>query len=227
MPVESKRRAYGLTLVVVIVFFVLAVALYWPVWSSHPASRTPLGADQWLSTWFLAWVPKAISSGHNPLASNYANYPGGVNLLTNTGLALLGLVGSPITWLFGPVATTNVMLTAGPRCRQPRPTRPRRFTQWRPAAFVAGLLYGFGPFVALHAYIHINFTFNAVPTADPARAARDRRGQAGPGRPLRWGLLLGGLLAIQFFISSEVMATTVVVGACAVAVAAVVGRQAV
>ena len=215
-----------MTVAVVLVYLALAVLLYWPVWSNHPASRTPLGGDQWLSTWFLAWVPKAIGNGHNPLFSNYANYPGGVNLLSNTGLTFLGILGSPITVLFGPVATTNVLLTAGPALSATSAyALIRRFTMWRPSAFVGGLLYGFGPFVILHAYIHINFTFNCLPPLIFLVLYELVARQPSTVPPMRWGLLLGALLVVQFFISSEVMATTIVVGAFAVAVAAVVGRR--
>ena len=40
--------------------------------------------------------------------------PYGANLLSNTSGTLVGVVLGPVTWLWGPVAATNVALTLAP-----------------------------------------------------------------------------------------------------------------
>jgi hypothetical protein len=209
------------------VYLALGVALYWPIWRSHPASRTPLGADQTLSTWFLAWTAHALVHGMNPFVSNFGNVPGGVNVLNNTGMTLLGVIGTPITLAFGPIATANVMYTVGPAVSALAAyVLVCRFVDWRPAAFIGGLVYGFSPFVVLHAYIHICFTFNAIPPLMFLALYELTVRQRGSLRQAqRWGLLLGLLATAQFFVESEVVATSAIVGAGAVAVAAIVGRR--
>ena len=52
--------------------------------------------------WFLAQTPWVLLHGHNPLANDWLNAPVGVNLMDNTTMPLLGIVGFPITVLFGP-----------------------------------------------------------------------------------------------------------------------------
>ncbi len=80
---ERRGASWLKTALVAVAFFALGVALYWPVWRRHPTSTTPLGGDQWLSTWALTWAYKAVTSFHNPFFTDYANYPTGVNLLNN------------------------------------------------------------------------------------------------------------------------------------------------
>jgi len=53
--------------------------------------------------WFLGWQPFAIIHGHNPIFTNYIDYPGGVNLMWNTSALLPAVVLGPITQLAGSV----------------------------------------------------------------------------------------------------------------------------
>jgi len=212
------------TALVALAYFALGVALYWPVWRRHPTSTTPLGGDQWLSTWALTWAYKAVTSFHNPFFTDYTNYPTGVNFFNNTNLTLIGVVGSPITWLFGPIATTNVALTAGPPLSAlAEYALVRRFTSWRPAAFFGGLLYGFSPFVILHSYIHINFTFLVFPPlillALHELVVRQQRSA------VLWGIILGALLVAQALVFTEILATVTFVAGGALIATLIVGRR--
>ena len=76
-------------------------------------------------------------------------YPHGVNLLANTSSVAIGVALAPITWIFGPIATFNVALFLSPVLSALAMfILVRRWVTWMPAAFVAGLLYGFSPFVS-------------------------------------------------------------------------------
>ena len=86
-------------------YWILAVVVFWVIWSTDPRSVTQLGGDQFGTVWFLRWVPFAVTHGDNPLVTDFANYPHGVNLLDNTSVPLLGLFGAPITWAWGAIAT--------------------------------------------------------------------------------------------------------------------------
>jgi len=211
----------------VAVYLALAVGLNWHVWSASPTSQTQVGGDQFGTIWFLRWVPFALSHGHNPFFSDWVNYPFGVNLLTNTSVPLLGLVGAPITWAWGAIATYNVWSTlALVASATTGYLLAHRLVAWRPAAFASGLLYGFSPYMIGQSG-HLNLVFVALPPLIYLCGYELICGRRDGARrdPRRWGVLLGVLIVAQFFMSSEVLVSTLVIGFVAVATAALAGHR--
>ena len=193
------------------VYLVLAVAIWWNVWSAHPTSTaTSLSGDGPLFTWFLEWPAYALAHGLDPLYSTALFHPGGVNLLANTGVVGIGVVLAPVTWAFGPVATLNLALTLSPVLSALAMfALLRRWVTWAPAAFVGGLCYGFSPFVlAALADDHLMFGFAALPPLIVAcldeLLVRRRR------RPGPTGVVLGLLVTAQFFVGTEALVMTAV-----------------
>ena len=207
-------------------YLVLAVVAYWPAWSTGVTTHLQLGGDQFASVWFLRWTPFALLHAHNPLCTTYINYPFGVNLVTNTSAPFLGVLGMPVTLLFGSIATFNMLSTlALAGSATAGYAFARRWTTWRPAAWVAGLLYGFSPYVMGHAAGHLNLTFVVVPPlillGVHEVVVRQQWG------PRRAGVVLALLATAQFFVSSEILASTVVIGTVGVVATAIVGRRSV
>jgi hypothetical protein len=210
---------------VVVLYGALALLFFWNDWSGGPGHVIAGGNDVVQMTWFFNWVPYALGHGLNPFHSSLASFPEGVNLLNNTSAEFLGLIMAPVTLLFGPVASLTVVDTlalAGSAISMYFVVR--RFTHWRPAAFVAGLIVGFGPCVIGQATNHPFLTCYALPPiilllVHDCAVRRD-------GKQRRRGIVLGLLLAAQFFISSEVLAMTVVMAAVLIVVMAVRGRHA-
>lgn len=223
----SVRAGLAPTTVVFALYLLAAVALNWDAWSEGAASHMQAGGDQFTTAWFLRWLPFAVLHGHNPLYTDFGNYPFGVNLLNNTSVPLLGLVGAPVTLLFGPIATSNTLATlalagsaAAGYCFA------RRWTAWRPAAFAAGLLYGFSPYeIAESNGGHLNLTFVVLPPLILLAVHQVVTGRESAART--WGIALGLLMTAQFFISSEILVSTVVVGACCLVAAAAIGHRSV
>lgn len=224
-PATSGRWA-GLpsAVIAVALYLVLAVVLFWGIWSHDPASVSQPGGDQFAFMWLLQWTWFALTHGHSLFYSNYANYPPGVNLLTNTGIQFLGIVGSPVTWLWGSVASFNFLMTlAMPASATGGYFLARRWVSWRPAAFVAGLLYGFSPYEIGQSAGHLDLTFVVFPPLVVLMVdelcVRQRWSP-------RWaGIVLGLFVTAQFFISSEVMVSTLVITAIFVLATAVVERR--
>ncbi len=70
--------------------------------------------------------------------------PNGANLLSNTSGTLVGMVLAPVTWLVGPVFSTNVALTLAPALSAwGRRVAARRLVTVKVAAIPAGLLDGY------------------------------------------------------------------------------------
>ena len=204
----SLFRRLPAWVLVAIIYLALAVVMWWHVWAGgHPASTMTCDCGDPASfVWFLEWPAYAISHGHNLFLAARDQVPAGMNMLDNTSVLALGVVLAPITWLFGPVATLNVALTAAPALSaiSAYGCLRRGLGLWRPAAFLAGLLFGFSPFVQRNeTYGHLQVTFLAlVPLMFLCvyELIVTQRGKW-----WRWGLLLGLLVVVQFFIGSEIL----------------------
>ena len=209
----SRRRAkLWPTLVVVAVYLAGAVIGYSHAWS-HPTSQlVGLGAsDPARMIWFLAWFPFAIGHLQDPFLTTWANAPYGVNVLSDTSQPLLGVVAAPVTVLFGPLASFNLLMTlAFATSATAGYALARRFTTWRPAAFACGLLYGFSPYMVAQGSVgHLNLVF--IPLPPLIFLVLDDLLVRQSGRPVRLGCWLGLLVIAQYFISSEILASTAVV----------------
>ncbi len=220
----SDRSRPWATVLVVATYVVLAVVVYWNVWSSGVGSHLQLGGDQFANVWFLRWTPFALLHGHNPLLSDYANYPFGVNMVTNTSAPFLGVLGMPVTLLAGSIATFNVLSTVAlAGSATAGYVLARRFTAWKPAAWVAGLVYGFSPYEIGQAVGHLNLIFVVFPPLILLCVHEVTVRQQWSSR--RTGVVLGLLVTAQFFVSSEILASTVVLTSVCVITAAVIGHR--
>ena len=117
----------------------------------------------------------------------------------------LGIVAAPVTWLFGPVASLNLIdLLSPPLSALAMFWLLRRWVSWAPAAFVGGLFFGFSPFVLVSlALAHPNFGMLApVPLIVGCIDDLFVRHRY---RPLRVGVAIGLLLTVEFFVSVEVL----------------------
>ncbi len=218
-PASHRGRAL---LLAAMAYLLLAVVLWWHVWTNHPTATTTCGCgDSSLFAWFIEWPSYALAHGLNPFASHAAGYPGGVNLLANTGVVAIGIVLAPISWLFGPIASMNVALTLAPALSALAMfVLVRRWVSWAPAAFFAGLLYGFSPFVLVslddaHLMLGMAFVPPLVVACLDELFFRSRRSAVGT------GILLGLLVTLQFFIGTEVLVIMVISLAIGVAMVAV------
>ncbi|HUA95422.1 MAG TPA: hypothetical protein VMB82_07815 [Acidimicrobiales bacterium] len=203
------------------IYAALGLIAYWPAWPGDPARVVgcPCG-DASESAWFLAWTPHAVVHGFNPFFTTAINHPVGINLAANATMPLLGLLALPVTLTAGPVASLNLLLWAAfPLSAGAMYFVLRRWTEWAPAAFVGGLLYGFSPYMVGQGRLHLNLVF--VPLPPLIFLAVYELFVRREASPLRWGAALGGLVIAQYFISTEVLATTVVVGVVGLALLAV------
>jgi hypothetical protein len=214
------RRLPGVNLVVFGIYSVISLIADFPIWPGDP-SRVPTmrGEDIYQTAWFLEWTPYALLHGKNLFETNALNAPFGVDLAQNTGMPLLGLVTAPLTWLVSPIASENLLrFFAFSLSAYAAYWVLRKFVQWTPAAFVGGLFYGFSPYMLTQGSIHLNLMF--VPLPPLLLYALFELVVLQRTRPVRRGLVIGVLAVAQFFISSEVLATTALVAAFGLAVLA-------
>ena len=188
-------------------YLLLSVFMWIHVWTGHPSSVTTCGCGDTSPTiWYMAWPAYAMIHGQNPLYSTAIGYPNGVNLV----FAAYGIVMAPVTWLFGPVSAVNVILTASPVLSALAMfALVRRWVSWMPAAFLAGLFYGFSPFVVSNLGVaHVDFIMIAIPPLvvlclDELLIRQQRR-------PAVVGIVMGLLLSAQFFVGVEILTLMIV-----------------
>ena len=197
-------------------YLILAIGVFGPSTSlgagrmAGPLTTLP---DQVQQVWFLKWAEYALAHGHNPFFTQWQGYPTGLNTEVTTSMLAIGTVFSPITALFGPVVTWNVVvrlalvLSALSMCLV-----LRRWVTWWPAAFIGGLLYGFSAYSLSdlgHAFVYFVplpplmflFLYEIL--------VRQRW------RPARTGVVLGALCGVQYLVSSELLVSTVLMAAAA------------
>jgi hypothetical protein len=171
----------------------------------------PQTVDQIAQVWWLAWAEYAIWHGHNLFFTNWQNYPVGLNAAVNQSMLGLGVVISPITKLFGPVVSWNVMVrvavfaSAVSMCLV-----LRRWVRWWPAAFAGGLLYGFSSYETSYGAGVLSLSFAALPPLlfliVYEIVFRQRW------RATRSGVALGVIGSLQFMVSTETLVSSVLMG---------------
>lgn len=201
-------RRHRFSVVVTAFYVALGVIAYWHVLvdSSGRLVSTAEG-DPSQMAWFFGWTAHALATGHNPFFTSAANAPHGLNLAQMTSMPLLGVLFAPVTLLIGPVVSVNVCFAlAMPASAASAYLVFRHWKIWPPAAALGGLVFGFSPYMIYEGSLHLNLLFvPLVPLIVATLVELFRR----PRHPLRWGAALGGLVVAQYFISSEVLALTV------------------
>jgi hypothetical protein len=195
----------------VLIYCLLALAAYWPIFPGD-STRLPgcVCGDTVQSVWFLRWVPFALLHGHNPFFTTWINTPYGANLGQNTLMPMLGLLTAPLTLLVSPVASFNLIAWAAfPLSAGAMFYVVRRLSGTYLAAFIAGLLYGFSPYMVGQAGNHIMLSFIPLPPLIILTVwellVRQRK------QPWRLGIALAVEMVAQFLIEPEVLAITALV----------------
>jgi hypothetical protein len=207
---------------VVIAYLGLGVVANLPSWTGGVSHTMQCGGcgDSGQEVWFLAWGAHALTHLTDPIRSNFINYPWGVDLADNTSMPLAGAIATPITLIFGPIVTFNVVFSlafAGSATTMFFVLR--RYTRWIPAAFVGGLLYGFSPYMVGQGEGHIFLILALVPPVMFLLLDEIIVRQSA-----RWwlmGVLLGLAMIVQLGWSAEVLACVLLIAAIGVIVIAI------
>jgi hypothetical protein len=219
----ARGRRLALIGLALAVYLALALAALRPgLFTGHDTIVGNAG-DPTLFIWALQWLPFALSHHLNPLVTDYLHYPTGANLMWNTSILFPGLVLAPITTLFGPIVSYNVLAVLGMWlsgwCSF---LAVRRYTERWVSAWIGGLVYQFSPFMASQITGHPQLFVAVFPPLlvlilDEILVRQRRRA---------W--LIGGLLglatAAQLLTGTELLAISVVMCVPALITLAVIFR---
>ncbi|MFZ0249986.1 MAG: hypothetical protein WAL61_08565 [Acidimicrobiales bacterium] len=216
----KTRSARFFPVVAILVYGIVAAVAYLPSFPGDP-NHVPTCAcgDLIQGAWFLRWTPFAIAHGLNPWSTNFIDYPSNVNLAQNTTYPLLGGISTPISLLFGPIASLTFLLWVSMVASASSMFLVlRQWVRMPAAAFFGGLVYGFSPYMVGQSFGHLNLLFVPIPPLILFALSELLVNQRSGAR--KWGLALGLLAAAQCFISAEVFVTTAIMSVIGIGVLA-------
>ena len=189
-------------------FVAVALFITAPLWLNLDHHLRDDPQDQAFFEMMLAHGARVVTDGAYPFFSDRMNYPDGVNMMANTSVLAVSLPMTPITLLFGPHVAFNLFLTLALAVTGISwyLVLSRVFVASRLAAWVGALFCTFAPSMISHAGGHPNIVSQFLVPLIIWRCLALRT----PGKALRNGLILSGLLIWQAFINLEILFMTAV-----------------
>jgi hypothetical protein len=205
----AAARPWAREVLVLAAFLAAGVAVTWPL-GSYLTGKLPVSRDVSIYVWDMWWVAHQVAGLHNPWYTTYLAAPVGLQLGYQTLVPLLGVLMTPVTLVFGPSASYNLLniLLPGLACY----AMYRAARLWLPTrvgAIAAGAFFGLSGMLTYQAWYHINIAYGTLflPVALEA-AVRLRRGPT-IGRAVILGVALGASALVNQ--ESVVMAVIVAV----------------
>lgn len=200
-------------------------ALLFPFLRDYTNNIQGIGADPLECVWFLQWCPWSLGHLTNPFYTRLVWFPTGYPMTWTTSVPTLSLLALPLTLLANAVIAYNVLILLAPVLSAWTAfLLARCITQDTPAAFVAGLLFGFSSYEIAQRGGHLNLaaTFLVPIIAHLVLARVD-----GTLSRRRFVSYLALCMWLQFGISIEIFATLCVLGgiACLVFLALAPARE--
>jgi len=205
--------------VALLVYALLALAVFSSTWVDPAGSWIGSAKDPKLFIWYLGWIPHELANGRNPLFTDHLSYPDGVNLMWNTSMIFPAIVLWPVTTVFGPVVAYNVLITGGIALSAWFGfLAARRFIDRPLWCWVAGLVYGFSPALIAQAMGHPHVMVALFPPVALILGHEMfvRRRMS----PAVGGALAGLAAALQLLTGEELLAVSLLLAAIGVALLA-------
>jgi hypothetical protein len=153
------RSSHGQVALALLVYFVVDIAYFGtsvlPDLSGTCACRA--GADPTVYMWFLSWWPHALLHGNNPFFTDALFAPGRINLGAIDLVPGAAILAAPITLLFGPLVSYNVLALSTPVLAAFFAFLLCRYVSGSVvAALVGGYIFGFSPYMLGHMQGHLD-----------------------------------------------------------------------
>lgn len=192
-PRRRPRRALR-DVVLAACYLAAGAAVTWPR-ITYLAGELPAMRDTGGYVWGFWWVARQVIHLSNPWITHYLAAPVGTQLAYHTLMPLPGLVMTPVTLVFGPSASYNLLAAVAPGLLGYAMYRAARL--WLPSVFdsaVAGALFGLSSSLAWRSWYELNLALGAVFLPMALGAAVRLRREPTPWRATALGLVLGAAL---------------------------------
>ena len=197
---EPKRRTLprlALGTIVFAAFIAGGIAATWPR-ATYLAGKLPLDGDQMQYVWNFWWVARQVTHLGNPWFTSYLAAPVGVQLGYDTLSPLLGIVMTPVTLLFGPSASYNLVAILAPGLAAYAMYRAARL--WLPSragAIAAGAFYGYSSMLTSQVWLHLHTAMGCVFLPLTLEAAVRLRRRPGTVSGIVLGLVVGAAILVD------------------------------
>ncbi|HTW06446.1 MAG TPA: hypothetical protein VME46_02995 [Acidimicrobiales bacterium] len=226
-PAEPSYRrgkaSWPDTLAVFVLTLGLSLALYHNATLHSTITQVGGAGDADEYSWFLSWLPFALTHGIDPLVSHVVNAPGGINLMWNTSVILPSFLVSPLTAIFGAAFAYNVLAISAPVFTATFCYVAFRRWTGRLPAFVGSLLVGFSPYMVAQSAGHLASIL--IMTAPLFLIMLDRILVVQLSRPWWDGVLLGVLAVAQLLTGEEVLSMELIAAAIGTVVLCAAGHR--
>ncbi len=198
-----------------IIYFAISFFLYGlPIIKHFQTRYVGFGADPTVYIWAIAWWPHAIARGLNPILTTAVWAPRGYNLAWATSMAGPSLIATPVTMLFGPLVSYNILNLACPVANAFSAFLVcRRVSKYFWPSIVGGYIFGFSQYALSQSVAHLVLLF--IFPAPLAILLALQRMNCEISR-VTFVTLLTIVLAFEFLASTEIFATTTVFGVLAI-----------
>jgi hypothetical protein len=174
--------------------------------------------DPTVYMWFLAWWPHALLHSLNPFVTNALFAPNQINLGAVDLVPGAAILMAPVTLLFGPLVSYNVLALAAPLLAAVFAFLLCRYiTRNVPASLVGAYIFAFSPYMLGHMETHLDLSLVFPISAAihlTLRVIDERISRR------RFTVLMALLLILLFLTQPELTFTAVVLGAIALGLAA-------
>jgi hypothetical protein len=167
------------------------VAVTWPR-ATYLAGRLPSSRDSASYVWGFWWVARQATHLTSLWSTGHMAAPVGINLGFHTLMPLPGLLMTPVTIVFGPSASYNLMVIAVPGLLCYAMYRAARL--WLPSqtgAIAAGAFYGLSAMFSQQDWYHLNIAAGALFLPMALEASVRARRRPGTRQAIILGLVIG------------------------------------
>jgi hypothetical protein len=192
-------------------YLAVGIALTWPRASYLSRHLLPETRDVSGYVWDLWWTAHQVVHLGNPWFTSRMAAPVGIQLGFDTTMPLAGLIMTPVTLLFGPSASFDVLTILVPGLVCYLMYRAARLWLAEPGAIAAGALFGLSSMLSWQDWQHLNIALGTVflPMTLEAAVRLRRRPQA------RQGVILGVVLGASVLVNQESAVMAVLLAAVA------------
>ena len=148
--------------ILLLCFLAAGVAVTWPR-ATYLAGQLPSSRDSASYVWGFWWVARQVSHLGNPWFTHYMAAPVGVSLGYHSLMVLPGLIFTPVTLLFGPSASYNLLVILVPGLSSYAMYRAARlWLRSQTGAIAAGAAFGLSAMLSQEDWYHINIAVGAL-----------------------------------------------------------------